>query len=196
MRRSGLSASVAAGVTCLMLVSGVAAADHSCRRAPTPRVVVELSEPELVIHEVCGETCYRGKEKHSLFKKHYHKHRDRESRLILGTIMVPQTRLGCGGDRQGLALGLMQAVADMETQEAMRSFVRAAEDAETKATLGSMERAFKTMNQRLSAATPGGGQASIESQLQKLSTRLDEIETLLRKHDSYLQSEILKKEGK
>jgi len=202
MRGFPLYACLAAGLAGLVLC-GRASADFPgspCRtqhvRAPAPRVIVELSEPEVIINDVCGETVSRSKEKHCLFRKHHRVH-SREGRPVFATVMTPaQVGLGCAPNRQQHALGVMQAVYELEMQEAVRNYARSIEDAEAKVALGSMERTLKTMGTRLGSTAAGAGAADLEAKLDKLAGKVDEIEALLKKHDNYLRSEILKREVK
>src|SRR5262245_15379554 len=93
MKRFSLVAMATSGLVTLGL-SGNAGAQSPCDvntvRAPAPRIVVEMSKPQVIINEVDAQPCEKTtKEKCHLFHRGHCERPQRETRAVVGMVMAP-----------------------------------------------------------------------------------------------------------
>ncbi len=174
-------------------------------RAPGPRVIVELSKPQVVINEVDDTSCSQ-KEKCRLFKHERTPRAVREARPTVGLVMTPVfNTLGAappviadGREPRHQALAGLSAAYEMDLQAATYSAARAAEEAHMKASVDALDRAARNLRAKLATAPaavrqtaePTDSNADVSAKIKALSERMDRIEELLLKHDDYLRKQI------
>lgn len=187
-------------------VTPVGAAE--CVRTPAPRVIVEMSRPQVVVNEVDDHE--PPKEKRWLFKHGCQpKKAVRETRPVVGMVLAPVHTLGygglsapsCGGEdreRRTNRLGGLALAYEMDLQNATHSAARAAEEEELKASLSALERVGSSLRAQLGAsrtrAAPYGTEpseaADVNAKIKEFSIRIDRLEELILKHDDYLRKQI------